>query len=71
MFAKVLVLQCASETFIIALNFGAEPFLPPFSEKWAVVFSVFSVFCPCHVRKREILTSWLESAKTSPFRRDT
>ena len=46
MFANALVLQCLAETFIIALNFGAEPLLPPFSEKRAVVFSVFSVFCP-------------------------
>ena len=67
--AKMLVFQRLSKTFIIALIFGAEAFLPPFSEKRAVVFSVFSVFCPCHVRKREILTSWLESAKTRSFRR--
>ena len=45
-FANVLVLQRLSKTFIIALNFGAEAFLPPFSEKRDVVFSVFSVFCP-------------------------
>ena len=70
-FAKALVLQRFSKTFVVALIFGAEPFLPPFSEKRAVVFSVFSVFCPRHVRKREILTSWLESAKTRTFRRGT
>ena len=45
-FAKALVLQRLAETFIIALNFWAEPFLPPFSEKRTVFFSVFSVFCP-------------------------
>ena len=68
-FAKALVLQRLSEIFIIALNFWAATLLPPFSEKHAVVFSVFSVFCSRHVRKREILTSWLESAKTRSFRR--
>ena len=49
----------------------AEHFLPPFSRKRDVDFSVFSVFCPRHVRKREILTSWLETAKTRSFRRGT
>ena len=52
-FAKALVLQHLSEMFIIALNFWAEPLLPPFSEKRAVVFSVFSVFCPAMSAKEK------------------